>query len=283
MWKTKHLFMNAEQGAEAPAGNAGGADAGTGDGTQNANAGDPAGGSLLSTGAGEQGEQGATDWLPEKFRVVGEDGKLSIESSARKLAENYTHLEKRMGSGDAPPKTADDYAPEVKAEGFNWDEFKADPRMQSFMKTAHAKGITNDQMSFILGEYAQRAPELANGAAELDADAASASLRETWKTDAEFKQNIGLAYRAFSSLAAPGDDIDAIGNNPMVIRMLARVGAEMQEDAPAGGDINLAEQQSNRDLMKSPAYMDPKHADHERVSAQVKAFYQKTYGDQTVA
>jgi hypothetical protein len=62
----------------------------------NPGTGEPSGNSLLSTGAGEPG---ANDWLPEKFRVMGEDGKLSIESSARKLAENYTHLEKRMGSG----------------------------------------------------------------------------------------------------------------------------------------------------------------------------------------
>ncbi|ELN2738922.1 hypothetical protein [Pluralibacter gergoviae] len=282
MWKIKHLFMNAEQGADAPAGNAGGGDAGNDGGTQNANAGAPAGGSLLSTGADGQG-QGEDGWLPEKYRVMGADGKVDIAGSARKLADAHTSLEKRLGSVGTPPKTADDYTPDVKAEGFNWDEFKADPRMQSFMKTAHAKGITNDQMSFILGEYAQRAPELANGAAELDAEAASTSLREVWKTDAEFKQNLSLAHRAFTSLAGPGDDIDAIGNNPMVIRMLAKVGAEMQEDAPAGGDINLAEQQSIRDLMKSPAYMNPKHADHERVSAQVKAYYQKTYGDQTVA
>jgi hypothetical protein len=52
--------------------------------------------------------------------------------------------------------------------------------------------------------------------------------------------------------------------------MLAKVGAEMQEDAPAAGDVNLEEQQTIRDLMKSPAYMDPKHADHERVSARSK-------------
>lgn len=144
MWKLKHLFMNAEQGAEQPGGGNGGGE----DGGNNPGAGEPSGNSLLSTGAGEPG---ANDWLPEKFRVMGEDGKLSIESSARKLAENYTHLEKRMGSGDAPPKTADEYAPKVEVEGFNWEEFKADPRMQGFMKTAHAKGITNDQMSFILG------------------------------------------------------------------------------------------------------------------------------------
>ena len=278
MWKLNHLFMNAEQGAEQPGGgNRGGEDGGNNQGT-----GEPSGNSLLSTGAGEPG---ANDWIPEKFRVMGEDGKLSIESSARKLAENYTHLEKRMGSGDAPPKTSDEYAPKVEVEGFNWEEFKADPRMQSFMKTAHAKGITNDQMSFILGEYAQRAPELVGGAAELDSQSATTQLREVWKTDAEFKQNIGLAFRAFNSLADDADKgrIDEIGNNPMVIRMLAKVGAEMQEDAPAGGDVNLEEQQTIRDLMKSPAYMDPKHADHERVSATVKAYYQKRYGDQTVA
>ncbi|ENP2071756.1 TPA: hypothetical protein QID80_003437 [Klebsiella aerogenes] len=282
MWKFKHLFMNTETGAEAPAGNAGGDDAGNGDGTQNPGGGTPAGTSLLSTGAGEQG---ADDWLPEKYRVMGDDGKLNVEGSARKLADAYSHLEKRMGSGDTPPKTVDEYAPKVEVEGFKWDEFKADPRMQSFMKSAHAKGITNDQMGFILEEYAQLAPELVNGAATLDSEAAATQLRETWKTDAEFNKNIGLAFRAFNSLADDSDKgrMDEIGNNPLVIRMLAKIGAEMQEDAPAGGDVNLEEQQSIRDLMKSPAYMDPKHADHENVSARVRAYYQKRYGDQTVA
>ncbi|EBX6685515.1 hypothetical protein DS275_03990 [Salmonella enterica subsp. salamae serovar Sofia] len=278
MWKIKHLFMNAEPGAEQPGGGNGGGD----DGWNNPGTGDPSGNSLLCTGADEPG---ATDWLPEKYRVVGDDGKLNIEGSARKLADAHTSLEKRLGSVGTPPKTADEYEPKVEVEGFNWEEFKADPRMQSFMKSAHAKGITNEQMSFIIGEYAQRAPELVNGAAELDADSATTQLREVWKTDSEFKKNIGLAYRAFNQLADDADKgrMDEIGNNPMVIRMLAKVGAEMQEDAPAGGEVNLAEQQTIRDLMKSPAYMDPKHADHERVSAQVKAFYQKAYGDQSVA
>lgn len=282
MWKIKHLFMNAEQGAEAPAGSTGGNDGGNGGGAENPGAGNPAGNSLLSTGAGEPG---ANDWIPEKYRVMGEGGILDIEGSARKLADAYSHLEKRMGSGDTPPKTADEYAPKVEVEGFKWDEFKADPRMQSFMKSAHAKGITNDQMGFILGEYAQLAPELVNGAAALDSEAATTQLREVWKTDAEFNKNIGLAFRAFNSLTDEGDRgrIDEIGNNPMVIRMLAKIGAEMQEDAPAGADSNPAEQQTIRDLMKSEAYMNPKHTDHECVSATVKAYYQKRYGDQTVA
>lgn len=87
------------------------------------------------------------------------------------------------------------------------------------------------------------------------------------------------------SLADPTDKgkMNEIGNNPMVIRMLAKIGAEMGEDVPVPGDINPEEQQAIRDLMKSEAYTNPKHADHERVSAQVKAFYQKTYGDQAIA
>ncbi|CAI2526979.1 Uncharacterised protein [Serratia ficaria] len=273
MWKIKHLFMNADAGADA-GGNGDAANPGTGD---------AGGNSLLSTGAPSQSAEG--DFIPEKYRTSGEDGKFNLQDSARKLADAYTHLEKRFGSGDAPPKTADEYAPKVEAEGFKWDEFKADPEMQGFLKAAHAKGITNDQMGFILGEYMQRAPGLVGGAAELDAEAATTALRETWKTDADFQKNIGLAHRAFMSLADPADKdkMDEIGNNPMVIRMLAKVGAEMGEDAPVNGEINQEEQQAIRDLMKSEAYTNPKHADHERVSAQVKAFYRKTFGDQTVA
>ncbi|MGP3209122.1 hypothetical protein ACTVPS_02140 [Serratia marcescens] len=267
MWKIKHLFMNAA--------GEGGEGGGTGDGGST---------SLLSTGA--QNQPGGDDWVPEKFRVIGEDGKLNIEGSARKLAESYTHLEKQRGTS-AAPKTVDEYAPTVEVEGFKWDEFKADPEMQGFLKAAHAKGITNDQMGFILGEYMNRAPALVEGAAELDQETAAAELRGTWKTDAEFQKNIGLAHRAFMSLADPTDHdkMDEIGNNPIVIRMLAKIGAEMSEDNPAGtgGAINLEEQQSIRDLMKSDAYTNPKHADHERVSGMIKAFYEKTYGLQVIA
>lgn len=276
MWKIKNVFMNADAGGDA---------GGAGAEQQPAEQDNQGGNSLLSTdGAGAEQQTADVDFIPEKYRANGEDGKFSLQESARKLADAYTHLEKRFGSGDAPPKTADEYAPKIEAEGFNWEEFKGDPEMQGFLKAAHAKGITNDQMGFILGEYMQRASGLVGGAAELDADAARTELRETWKTDGEFNKNLGLAFRAFNNLADPADKgkMDEIGNNPMVIRMLAKIGAEMGEDSPAGGS-DPQEQQAIKDLMKSEAYTNPKHADHERVSAQVRAFYQKNYGDQPVA
>lgn len=184
MWKFKHLFLSADAGE----------DAGGNGGDESVNS--DAGHSLLGTGA--QAPVDEADWVPKKFRVMDDDGKLNVESSARKLAESYMHLEKRLGHGDAPPKSIDDYAPKIDAEGFQWDEFKADPEMQSFLNAAHAKGITNDQMGFILGEYLQRAPALVNGAAELDADAAGTQLRAVLQSDAEFNKNIGLALPCVS-------------------------------------------------------------------------------------
>lgn len=269
MWKIRFLLRTADAGADA--GNGGAEPLADGGAAGNA-------GTLLDSGAGD------ASWLPEKYQVKDESGALNVEQSARKLAEAHAHLEKRLGSGDAPPKTPEEYAPKVEAEGFNWDEFKADPRMQGFMKAAHAKGITNDQMSFILGEYMQQAPALVNGAAALDADAAKAELQQTWKSDAEFNKNIGLAFRAFNQLADEGDKgrISEIGNNPIVLRLLAKMGAEMREDVPPSGEVNQEEYQGVKELMKSEAYTNPKHQDHERVAAQVRAFYQKTYGNTPV-
>ncbi|MCZ7253157.1 hypothetical protein NK293_23265, partial [Salmonella enterica] len=92
-------------------------------------------------------------------RTNKEDGSLDLEQSSRKMAEAYKHLETRMGSGDVPPKTAEEYAVKLEGvEGFDWDEFKADPDTQSFLKGAHAKGLTNDQVQYVIGEYMKAAP-----------------------------------------------------------------------------------------------------------------------------
>lgn len=91
----------------------------------------------------------------------------------------------------------------LRLRGGKLDEFKADPEMQGFLKAAHAKGITNDQMGFILGEYMNRAPAMVGDTAELDQEAAATELCGAWKTYAEFQKNLGLAHRAFMSLADP--------------------------------------------------------------------------------
>lgn len=80
MWKLKHLFMNAASEGGEGGGTGDGGNPGTGDGT-----------SLLSTGAQNQpGDEG--DFIPEKYRTNGEDGKFNLLDSSRKLADAYSHL-----------------------------------------------------------------------------------------------------------------------------------------------------------------------------------------------
>src|SRR3546814_96352 len=138
----------------------------------------------------------ATDYIPEKYRTNKEDGSLDLEASSRKLAESYRHLETRLGSGDAPPKTFEEYAPKIEAEGFNWDEFKADESTQSFLKGAHAKGMTNAQVEYAISEYLKAAPALVEGVAQLTAQARTATLKAVWAHDAAMSAHVSATSRS---------------------------------------------------------------------------------------
>ena len=91
--------------------------------------------------------------IPDKFKVMDEStGTVDYKATLAKMNESYTGLEKRVGTGDLPPKTEDEYTSE--REGFSFDEFKQDEGNKAFLKSAHAHGITNKQMDFLLSEYA---------------------------------------------------------------------------------------------------------------------------------
>ncbi|EOW0055374.1 hypothetical protein ACOSVF_004408 [Salmonella enterica subsp. enterica] len=272
MWKKKifnYVLMNSEPGEGG--GNGGQGDGGEGTGGN--------GGSVLGDGSG--GGANILDWMPEKFRVMDEAGALNVEASSRKLAEDYAAL---SGSTATLPESHEGYEPKIESEWLNFEEFKKDPEGAAFLKSAHAKGLTNEQVEFVLNEYGKRAPELISGAGEVDRDATVAELKQAWKTDAEFNANVQNAYRAFQAFASPDDiaKMDEIGNNPVVIRLLAKVGAEIQEDKPfGGGDVVSGE--DVKSLMMSEAYRNEKHPDHASVSAKVQRYYAHKYGNQAIA
>ena len=246
-------------------------------------------------GAGAAGAQSAAggngfDWLPEKYRVAKDGGEIDLEASAKKVAEGYAHLSQRLGAGDVPPKSPDEYAPKVEAEGFNWDEFKADPRMQSFLKGAHAKGVTNDQLSFILGEYADIAPTLVEGSRALTAEDCNAALAQVWKTPAEQTEGVRHAYRAAETFASKigltYDDIEAagLGNNPLFIRLMAAIGPELGEDSSpntSGMSSGMSDEDFNTqtaDLRNQLAQMPVSDKRRPAVQQKLDALYAKRYG-----
>lgn len=191
----------------------------------------PPAGSVLNTGANN-------DWLPEKYRTNKEDGSLDLEASSRKVAEAYKHLETRLGSGDAPPKDASEYSVKLEGvEGFNWDEFKADEGSQAFLKGAHAKGMTNAQVEYVIGEYMKAAPGLISGGAQLSQEDCTTALKGVWADDQSYKSGVQSSYRAAEAFASPDGQpgnfqalMAKYGNDPDFIAFTANIGKELAED-----------------------------------------------------
>jgi hypothetical protein len=212
--------------------------------------------------------------IPEKYQVKNEDGTLNFEASSLKMADGYGNLVKRLGTDDAPPKSAEEYkvAPPEFLKDWKAEE---DESFLDFRKDAHAAGLTQKQFDMVIGKYFDLAPKLVKGGALLDQDKCVADLKAQWKTDTEFKSQMGTAYRA--AKAYGGDDADGIiddyGNDPRVVRFMARVGKELKEDSPPSPPGNTPNGTPIAELMTSPAYRDAKHADHARVSAQVAAYF----------
>lgn len=237
--------------------------------------------------AGNLLNQGAdNDYIPEKYRVNGADGKLDINASSRKMAEAYSNLEKRVGTGDLPPKSVDEYAPKLEVEGFDWEEFKKDENSQAFLKGAHAKGLTNAQVEYVLGEYLKAAPQLLEGNAMLNQQQAGEALRSEWKTDAEFKSNLGASYRAAQAFGGDGDGLGSFaklqakfGNDPDFIAFTARIGREMNEDTVPGGQAvsegDFASKSAElRTKLQGMSQEDPQR---KSVQAELEALYKRQY------
>ena len=174
-------------------------------------------------------------WIPEKFRVMGADGKtLDMEASAKKVEEHRSNLEKRLGTGDIPPKTVDEYkanVPERYADTLKAEDLAKDPMYKDFLAKAHAKGMTQGQVDLCVDEMLARY----DFKEERTAEECTATLKEVWKSDAEFKEGQKAAYRAAKTYG--GDEFDGIlkdyGNDPRIIKMLASVGKELGEDTSA--------------------------------------------------
>lgn len=244
--------------------------------------------SVLATGndAPPVAPAAINDLIPEKYRVSKEDGTFDIEASARKQAEGYANLAKKLGEGkpaDAAPESPDAYEPKVEIEGFQWAEVKADPDMQSFLKSAHAKGFSNEDLSFVLTEYHNRVGAALEGNAALTLESCEAELGKVWATPEAMTQGKRDAFKAFSAYGPKAGvtiaDLEASGaaNNPAVLRLLAAIAPDLGEDRVPSG-VGSSGTESVESLMTSPAYLDTKHVDHAVVSKKIQEHYQRKYG-----
>lgn len=233
-----------------------------------------------------------TAWLPEKFRVVDAEGKLDEAASSRKLAESYKALEAHKGPLPQVPATPDDYKLEPPKdaegkplEGVDFEAFVADPLFKTFAADAHAKGISNEQLQFVVEKYLKLAPELMQADAAITADEARAELGKIWKDDQALAANLVGAKRAILGFGAEADDVpgarsrlmEKFGNDPDFLAFAAQVATEMSEDRVPPG-MNVGGDQDVESLQKSEAYWNPQHPDHASTKSKVEAFYARKYG-----
>lgn len=174
--------------------------------------------------------------VPAKYWDA-EKGEVRYESWAKSTQQ----LEQRMRDVGLPPKSADEYKfdvpPELKEAGVDLDPTMA----KSFRDEAHAAGLTQKQYEFVMGKYFGSLSALADQTKQFSADKARSDLMGYYKTEADLNKNVRLAYQAFNAYAGPQDAelIDTIGNIPAVVRILAKVGAELKEDPGVSPDAIL--------------------------------------------
>lgn len=214
--------------------------------------------------------------VPEKFHVKA-DGKLDPAASVAKALEHRAHLEKRLGAGDLPPKTAAEYGFQLPAE-FAGLELKAD-RMEGFKAKAHELGFTQAQYEFAMSSYLAAVPDLMEGAAKLTAAQAREELGKVWNTPGDFDSNLSHAQRAIKALPADLHEATrALGTDPVFLRAMAHLGRQMVEDKGPGPAAGGGTSQTVQELMRHPAYIDPKHPQHQTISQQVAAHFRSAHG-----
>lgn len=224
--------------------------------------------------------------IPEKLTVKNEDGSINFEKTAKrvlastkKAVGSYTELETKLGklaNVELPPEKEDGYKLDYTAMPEN---LKPTPESEkSLLKHFYGLGLTNKQAQGIMSKYAS----ILNAGMELQGKVVP-------EVAAEFKalhgdnlpavmQHVTTAFNALAddedkaNLGKLGKDLKATYKT--LTKILAKVGADLQEDVPPGGgptggdaDIDV--------LMKSEAYWNMKHAEHAVTVAKVKAYFDK--------
>jgi hypothetical protein len=197
------------------------------------------------------------------------------------------------------PKTADDYqiaAPKDLPPGFAIDDGLA----KGFRETAHKLGLLPAQVQGLFGWFVGENAKAFAG----QADAGAAQLAET---NAALRKEWGFAYDRKLAVALKavtafgGADLvgllnqTGLGNHPVIIKMMAKVGEKIGEDpilagTPAAGEgaqTPLAAQEKILELQGDKefraAYTAKEHPGHAAALLRMQRLHEQAYPGQRVA
>ena len=212
--------------------------------------------------------------VPEKHRVFKQDGTFDAETTLTRIDRQRAELERRMGSvGERRPDAPADYKFEVAPEIAPLFEAMGEDAINGFREEAHANGLTETQANWAVARHLEGLAAFGAVAPQVDVKQATAELRKEWTTDEQFNDNVRSARNALAAFG--GDEAKAImdkhGNDPSLIKMFARMGAELGPGrAPSPPGSHTSTGGSAQDFLKAnyAAYADSKHPDNARVTAE---------------
>ena len=241
------------------------------------------------------------DSLPDEYKS---NPNVTKYNSQEEFLNGHINLTKKIGEkGLTKPETDEDWnnayallgKPET-IEGYEFtpneelpDEIKLNEQMAtSFKEVSHKIGLNPNQYEKLMDSYmAMNEQGFKARQEQMNAEllASEKQLKETWGQ--AFDQNIEMARNMVKKYDNGGKltklletplNGSSLGNNPILLNMLANVAKTTMEDggligrgAPVSLDDEIAELRAN------PAYNDPSNENHKRIVKKVTELYQKKY------
>lgn len=257
-----------------------------------------------TTVLGSEGVGDNLDWkstLPDDLK---NDPTLSNFKDIESLAKTVVHQQKQMGNRIPIPKDEEGFkelygklgrpdeptAYETKVPDDMADYF-GEPQLNEFKNVAHKIGLNQSQVDALINyQTGAIQNQLENEPAMLAAqkDETETALKQDWGLD--YNKNMKAAQRA---LQVYGDQeiMDLMntsaGNHPAVVKLFARLGAEVTEDMTqntqnntlaankldAQDEINSVYNNSNH------AYFDQKNPEHKVAVERMRQLMEKVHGN----
>ena len=254
-------------------------------------------------GSVEGSDNQAQDWkssLPEELR---NDATLSNFKDIESLAKTVVHQQKVLGSRIPLPKTDEErselYTKLGRPETSDKYEIEISDDMKPYFRqdditqfrdVAHNIGLNNEQVAALI-EYQQGSiqNQLNGSDSQLAAQRndVEEGLKKEWGFD--YDKQIRSAQRALQVYGDP-EIMELMnseaGNNPAVIKLFARLGAEVTEDMTQNTQNNsvrvsvLDARQEIDEVMSKPSgpYFNDRHPEHKATVERMRQLHEKVFG-----
>lgn len=246
------------------------------------------------------------DSLPDDYKS---NSNVTKYKSQEEFIKGHINLSKKIGEkGLLKPETEEDWnnayaflgKPET-IEGYEYtpseelpDELKLNEQMAtSFKEVAHEIGLNPNQYKKLMGSYismTEQGFKARQEQTQAELLASEKELKETWGQ--AFDQNIEMARNIVKKydnggkltelLDTPLPNGSSLGNNPVLLNMLANLAKTTMEDGGLvgrGAGIPTSEdlEEELGKLRNNPAYFDTNHPEHKQITRKVSSIYKKLY------